>query len=68
MHPKLSLFTKMFIYLGDVAADGGCTSLVAGSHRWPEAPRTADYMGMWAHTCSNMYAEPVSTMSCGHCP
>ena len=29
---------KVFIYLNDIGADGGCTALVPGSHRWSLSP------------------------------
>ena len=45
MHPRLSLFTKMFIYMNDIGPRGGCTALVPGSHRWAEAPKKADFKG-----------------------
>eukprot|EP01051_Picozoa_sp_SAG22_P021774 SAG22_NODE_4947_length_1123_cov_1.236098_2_plen_103_part_00 len=36
VHPSLSLWIKAFIYLNDVAEDGGCTAVVPFSHRFGE--------------------------------
>ena len=41
MHPTLSLFTKLFIYINDVADTGGPTAVVPGSHLAPEGPTRA---------------------------
>ena len=38
VHPTRALWIKVFIYLNDIGADGGCTALVPGSHRWSLSP------------------------------
>eukprot|EP01045_Picozoa_sp_COSAG04_P051110 COSAG04_NODE_21069_length_380_cov_1.277580_1_plen_63_part_01 len=45
MHPTLSLFTKLFIYINDVADNGGPTAVVPGSHLAPEGPTRGEYAG-----------------------
>ena len=40
-HPTLSSRVKIFVYVYDVASDGGMTGIVPDSFRWPDNPQTA---------------------------
>jgi hypothetical protein len=50
IHPTRSLWTKVFIHLSDSTADGGCTAVVDGSHRWSEERQPSLDPERWQYT------------------
>jgi ectoine hydroxylase-related dioxygenase (phytanoyl-CoA dioxygenase family) len=53
-----SLWLKCFVYLSDVAADGGCTAVVEGSHAWGEFRQPSLDPGLWRHTAGRQTEMP----------
>ena len=50
VHPTRALWIKVFISLNDIVDDGGCTAVVAGSHRWGEFRQPSLDPELWRYT------------------